>query len=62
VARVSEMSFDVGVWKLWRESPDFSQRFAGTFSADGNTIQGRWEISTDGSSWEPDFDLNSLRA
>jgi hypothetical protein len=36
--------------------------FAGTLSADGNTTQVRWEISTDGSSWEPDFDLNSLRA
>ena len=63
VARLYEMSFDDGVWKLWRqaESPDFSQRFAGTVSADGKTIQGRWEISTDGSSWEPDFELTYRR-
>ena len=39
VARVYEMSFDDGVWKLWRDSPGFSQRFAGTFSDDGNTIR-----------------------
>ncbi len=62
VARVYEMSFSDGVWKLWRESPDFSpldfrQRFDGTFSEDGRTIAGRWEISPDGSSWEHDFDL-----
>jgi Protein of unknown function (DUF1579) len=61
VARLYEMSLADGVWKLWRESPGFSQRFAGTFSDDGNAIHGRWEISTDGSNWEPDFDLNYLR-
>jgi hypothetical protein len=62
VARVYAMSFAEGVWKLVRDSPDFSpfefsQRFAGTFSDDGNAIQGRWEISHDHSSWEHDFDL-----
>jgi len=33
------------------------QRFTGTFSADGKIIEGRWETSRDGSSWEHDFDL-----
>jgi hypothetical protein len=62
VARVYRMSFTDGVWKLWRDSADFSplefwQSFTGTFSKDGKSIQGRWEISYDGSSWERDFDL-----
>ena len=62
VARVYTMSFGDGVWKLSRDSPDFSplnfsQRFVGTFSGDGNTIHGGWESSSDGSSWEHDFDL-----
>jgi hypothetical protein len=62
VARVYEMSFTGGVWKLSRTTDDmtpleFSQRFTGTFGADGSTIQGRWEISRDGSRWEHDFDL-----
>jgi hypothetical protein len=62
VARLYEMSFGDGVWKLWRNSEDFSplnfsQRFTGTFSDDGKTIDGRWEISDDGSTWEHDFDL-----
>jgi len=62
VARLYEMSFADGVWKLWRTvgdfSPvDFSQRYTGTFSDDGRTIRGSWESSSDGSSWEHDFQL-----
>jgi hypothetical protein len=38
VSRVYEMSLRDGVWKLWRDSPGFSQRFTGTFGDDGNTI------------------------
>jgi hypothetical protein len=62
VVRVYEMSFSDGLWKLWRTTADFSpldfsQRFTGTFSDDGKTIDGRWEISDDGTSWELDFDL-----
>jgi hypothetical protein len=66
VARVYKMSVEDGVWKLWRDEPDFSplefaQRFTGTFSADGTTIAGRWEICRDGSTWEHDFDLTYAR-
>jgi hypothetical protein len=62
VARVYKMSLENGLWKLWRDEPDFSplsfhQRFAGTFSDDGTTIAGRWETSPDGEAWERDFDL-----
>ena len=62
VARVYQMSFADGVWKLWRDTEDFSpldfsQRFIGTFSDDGKSIEGRWEISHVGSTWEKDFDL-----
>jgi hypothetical protein len=62
VARVYKMSLEDGVWRLWRDEPDFSpldfsQRFIGTFSEDGKTITGAWEISHDGQTWEHDFDL-----
>ncbi len=62
VARVYEMSLTGGVWTLSRTEPDtselkFSQRFTGTFSADGNTINGRWEIAHADSNWEHDFEL-----
>ncbi len=56
VSRVYEMSFSDGVWKMWRNSPDFSQRFEGKFSDDGNIITAQWEKSSDGSTWEHDFD------
>jgi hypothetical protein len=62
VARVYKMSFEDGAWKLWRDEPDFSpldfsQRYTGTFSEDGKTIAGTWEICHDGQTWERDFDL-----
>jgi hypothetical protein len=57
VARIYKMTVGDGVWKLWRDSPDFSQRYTGTFSDDGRTISGAWEICHDGATWEHDFDL-----
>jgi hypothetical protein len=61
VSRVYEMSLRDNVWKLWRDSPDFSQRFTGMFSDDGKTITGRWEKSSDGWNWEHDFDLTYVK-
>lgn len=57
VSRVYEMSFSNGTWKMWRNSPGFSQRFEGKLSKDGNSIMAHWEKSSDGSTWEHDFDL-----
>ena len=66
VARIYKMTVGDGVWKLWRDSPDFSpldfsQRYTGTFSDDGQTISGAWEICHDGATWEHDFDLTYTR-
>jgi Protein of unknown function (DUF1579) len=62
VARVYQMGFTDGVWTLSRTTPDFSpldfmQRYSGSFSDDGNGIEGTWEICEDGVTWEKDFDL-----
>ncbi len=62
VARVYEMEFDGRVWKLERLTEDFSpldfkQRYSGTFSDDGRTIDGAWDICHPGKDWEKDFDL-----
>jgi hypothetical protein len=67
VARVYKMSFEDGVWTLWREVPDFSplhfsQRFTGTLSDDGNKIAGAWEICHGGKTWELDFNLTYTKA
>ena len=49
VARVYGMSLDGGVWKLWRETPGFWQRYTGVFSDDGGMIKVAWGGSAEGS-------------
>lgn len=66
IARLYAMTFDGREWTLERRAPDFSpldfhQRWLGTFSADGNTIEGRWETLPDGRDWELDFELTYHR-
>jgi len=61
VSRIYEMSFSDNVWKLWRHSPNFSQRFEGQISNDGNKILAKWEKSGDGRKWEHDFDVAYTR-
>jgi hypothetical protein len=56
VYRVYQASLENGVWKVWRDAPGFYQRFVGTFSADGSTIDCKWERSDDGTNWFTDFD------
>ena len=50
-----------GEWTLEREGPPFAQRFRGTFSADGRTIAGRWELQEVGQTWRTDFDVTYIR-
>jgi hypothetical protein len=61
VSRVYQMSFAKGVWKLWRNSPKFSQRFIGRVSRDKKTITASWEKSAEGKKWEHDFDIKYIR-
>ncbi|HTK09604.1 MAG TPA: hypothetical protein VL485_20710 [Ktedonobacteraceae bacterium] len=61
VSRIYQMSFSENIWKLWRNSPDFSQRYEGKISHDGNTITARWEKSSDGITWEHDFNISYTR-
>ena len=61
VHRIYQLSFDDGVWRLWRDEPGFNQRFAGTFEDDGNRMVGLWEASEDGSRWEHDLGITFVR-
>jgi hypothetical protein len=56
VFRVYRMRLTDEAWTIWRDAPGFNQRYVGTFT-DEATVQGRWETSRDGKTWEPDFDL-----
>ncbi|MEU0572766.1 hypothetical protein ABZ297_46200 [Nonomuraea sp. NPDC005983] len=61
VHRVYRMTLADGVWAVWRDAPGFNQRFTGTLSADGDTVDGRWEMSADGVTWNLDFELTYTR-
>jgi len=57
VTRIYRGTLTEEQWLLERSAPGFDQRFVGIFSKDGNTIDGRWEVSRDGTNWELDFPI-----
>lgn len=58
VARIYDMTLKDNVWTLFRDGPDWPQRFVGRFSADGNVIHARLERGTyPGGPLEHDFDM-----
>ncbi len=63
VYREYAATLDRAEWRYWRDAagPDFSQRFTGTFSDDGNAITGRGQVSRNGCTWEDDLALNYRR-
>jgi hypothetical protein len=66
VARVYVMRIEESGWQLERNQEDFSplhfsQRFTASLSADGDTIEGTWEISHDHTTYEKDFDITYRR-
>ncbi|MFI7708291.1 hypothetical protein [Nonomuraea sp. NPDC049480] len=61
VHRVYQMTFADGEWRIWRDAPGFNQRFTGTLSEDGDTMEARWEMSENGETWNVDFELSYAR-
>jgi len=72
VKRMFVMALEGSTWTMWRapgedwngpDGPGFNQRFSGEISADGNTIEGRWERGTGdaGDDWEIDFPMTYVR-
>ena len=61
VLRIYDVSLENGVWKIWRSASGMHQRFTGTFSADGRTIESVWEGSPDGLTWTHDFETRYER-
>jgi hypothetical protein len=54
VFRVYEVNVDVEAWRIRRDAAGFSQRFAGSFADNGDTIVGRWQLCRDDAHWEDD--------
>jgi len=61
VTRRYQLSAEPGVWRYWRDEPGFSQRFTGTISPDGSTVEGLVELNQDGKTWEPDLPITYRR-
>ncbi len=61
VSRVYQMTLSNRQWRIWRENPEFSQRFEATISADHDQIVGRWEKRTPSGEWEHDFNVSYTR-
>ena len=61
VSRKYEVTLHNNIWKWWRDSPGFLQRYEGIIGDGGNTIIARGELSKDGLSWEKDLDLTYKR-
>jgi hypothetical protein len=62
VSRVYRMSFGDGTWRMWRDTPEFCQRFGAEVSAGRAEINGSWQKSVDGgTTWEHDFTVRYSR-
>jgi hypothetical protein len=54
VRRVYAIALHDRELRQWRAAPGFSQRFAGTLSADGTRLDGLWQMCTDDATWFDD--------
>jgi hypothetical protein len=72
VKRLFMTALEGSTWMIWRapgedwngpDGPGFNQRFIGEISADGRTIEGRWErgMGTAGDEWVLDFPFTYVR-
>lgn len=62
VSRVYRMSMIGGSWRMWRDTPAFSQRFDAEVGAGQTEISGSWRKSFDGgTTWEHDFKVRYSR-
>jgi hypothetical protein len=62
VFRTFDMTIDNTTWAFSNDAPGFSQRFRGTISDDGATIEGTWELCKDGVHWNKDVEITYRRA
>jgi hypothetical protein len=73
VQRLFLTTIEGSTWRIWRapgedwngpDGPGFNQRWIAEISADGSTIDGRWErgLGPTGDAWELDFPMTYVRS
>lgn len=61
LSRVYAMTFAEGQWSMWRDNPQFSQRFEASVGSPADTITGEWQKRGPEDAWEHDFDVTYIR-
>jgi hypothetical protein len=62
VSRIYDVGVDDSSWRIWREAPEFSQRFVGMWSDANDAIDGRWQLRRDDVHWADDLAITYRRA
>jgi hypothetical protein len=62
VHRVYSVSAGPGVWRFWRDDPDFRQRYTNTFDDTGDLFTSSGQLCRDGATWDDDLQLTYRRA
>jgi hypothetical protein len=57
VFRELDVAIDAESWRMERIEKGFSQKFTGTFAADGDTITGLWQLCQDDVQWSDDLQI-----
>jgi hypothetical protein len=61
ISRMYEVSFEENTIEWKRNTPEFSQQFTLTISADGQTMTGKGMMRQNDQEWEDDIQLNYIR-
>ena len=59
VRRTYEVSLENGVLRIWRDDPDFAQRFAATLRRD--CFEGQWLLARSQGDWQDDLKVSYRR-
>jgi hypothetical protein len=62
VSRIYDVAIDDSSWRIWREAPEFSQRFVGMWSDDNDVIDGHWQLRRDDAHWADDLAITYRRS
>ena len=59
VRRTYAISLDGGVLRIWRDDPEFAQRFSATLGHD--TFEGLWQLARTPGDWKDDLKVTFVR-